>query len=67
MLNLLIGGDSINLLHNGTTGEVRDEVIAQVQGAKKNFIIANGSPITIGTPGSNIKSLIDTIREELWY
>lgn len=47
--------------------KVKDEVIAQVQGAKNNFIIANGSPITIGTPESNIKSLIDTIREELWY
>ena len=47
--------------------KVRDEVIAQVQGAKNNFIIANGSPITIGTPEENIKSLINTAKEELWH
>lgn len=58
--------DSISLLHNGTPGEVRDEVIAQIQGAKNNFIIANGSPITIGTPEANIKSLINTVKEDLW-
>ena len=58
--------DSISLLHNGTPGEVRDEVIAQVQGAKNNFIIANGSPITSGTHKANIKSLINTGKGVLW-
>ncbi|MFH1583891.1 MAG: uroporphyrinogen decarboxylase family protein, partial [Actinomycetota bacterium] len=58
--------DSINLLHNGTPEEVRDEVIKQVQEAKNNFIIANGSPITIGTPEANIKSLINTGKGVLW-
>jgi hypothetical protein len=58
--------DSISLLHNGTPGEVRDEVIAQVQGAKNNFIIANGSPITSGTPKANIKSLINTGKGVSW-
>ena len=46
--------------------KVRDEVIAQVQGAKNNFIIANGSPITSGTPEANIKSLINTGKGVLW-
>ena len=46
--------------------KVRDEVIAQAKGAKNNFIIANGSPITIGTTEANIKSLINTVKEDLW-
>ena len=46
--------------------KVRDEVIAQVQGAKNNFIIANGSPIIMGTPEANIKSLINAGKGVLW-
>ena len=58
--------DSISLLHNGTPKEVKDEVIAQARGAKNNFIIANGSPITPGTPEANIKSFISAAKEEQW-
>ena len=59
--------DSINLLYNGTLEEIRKEVIKQAKGAKNNFIIANGSPITMGTPEENIKSLINAVKEELWH
>ena len=58
--------DSINLFHNGTPKEVRDEVIAQVHGAKNNFVIANGSPLTPGTSEENIKSFINVAKENSW-
>ena len=57
--------DSINLLHNGTPEEISEEVIKQIQGAKNNFIVANGSPITPGTPEVNVKSLVNTTKEYL--
>ena len=49
-------------LKNRVFKKVRDEVIVRVQGAKNNFIIANGSLITIRTPEANVKSLIGTTR-----
>jgi uroporphyrinogen-III decarboxylase len=55
--------DSISLLHDGCSEEVREEVLRQYRCSKGRFIAANGSPITPGTPQENVRVLIDTIKE----
>ena len=59
--------NSITLLHRGTPEEVRDEVLSQAEGLPDNFIAANGSPITMGTPEENVHALINTVRKELHF
>ena len=54
--------DTIYLLHDGTPDEVRFEVLNKLEGSENNFITCNGSPITIGTPEKNVKSLIDAAK-----
>ena len=55
--------DSITLLHDGSPAEIRGEMLRQVGCSKGNFIAANGSPVTPGTPPENVHALIDTIKE----
>jgi hypothetical protein len=57
--------DSITLLHDGRTDDVRAEVLRQSEGAGVGFIVANASPITPGTPERNVKAMIDAARREL--
>lgn len=54
--------DSIDLLHNGSEEEVREEVRKQLDGAKNNFIVSNGSPITNGTPEENVHAMIQEVK-----
>lgn len=54
--------DSINLLHDGTVEEVKEEVQRQLQGANYNFIVSNGSPITNGTPVENVHAMIQEVK-----
>jgi hypothetical protein len=56
--------DSITLLHDGRPEDVRAEVLRQAGGASGNFVVANGSPITPGTPERNVKAMIDAARRE---
>lgn len=58
--------DSIYLLREGSTREIKDEVIRQAEGARYNFIISNGSPVAPSTPEQNIRCLIDTGKELKW-
>jgi uroporphyrinogen-III decarboxylase len=58
--------DSIYLLRKGKPEEIRNEILRQVEGAKYNFIISNGSPITPSTPQENIKIFIQTAKELKW-
>ncbi len=55
--------DSIHCLHSGTPDEVRAAALDQVAGARNNFVIANGSPITPGTSPQNVRALIAAARE----
>jgi uroporphyrinogen-III decarboxylase len=55
--------DSLYLLHNGSPEQVRVAVRAQAEGARNNFVVANGSPITPGTPEENVHALIEAARE----
>jgi hypothetical protein len=55
--------DTIGLLHDGTPEGISREVERQAAGAGRNFIIANGSPITPGTPIGNVAALISAGRE----
>lgn len=57
--------DSITLLHDGNPEEIRDEVLRQARGSSNNFIVANGSPITTGTPEENVKTMIEVAKEGL--
>jgi len=52
--------DSITLLQNGTPEEIRRDVLRQAEGTRDNFVMANGSPVTIGTPAINVETLITT-------
>ena len=56
--------DSISLLHDGSSGEVKHEVMRQCGCSRGSFVVANGSPITPGTPRENVHALIQTVREE---
>jgi hypothetical protein len=57
--------DSITLLHGGRPEDVRAEVRRQAEGARGGFVVANGSPITPGTPERNVKTMIDAARRNL--
>jgi hypothetical protein len=57
--------DSITLLHSGNPEEIRREVMKQSEGSDGFFIVANGSPITPGTPSENIHTLIQAAGEAL--
>ncbi|MCX6375986.1 MAG: hypothetical protein NTU88_08155, partial [Armatimonadetes bacterium] len=59
----LFGNVDSTLLRNGTP----DAIGAQVQGQKKAsefgaFVIANGSPIVVGTPPANVDAYIEAAR-----
>ncbi len=56
--------DSISLLHDGSPGDVREEVLRQCSCSKGSFVAANGSPITPGTPQENVHALKKTVKEE---
>ena len=58
--------DSINLLNSGIQEDIKKEIFRQSQGARFNFIAANGSPITPGTPQENVRCLINTAKEIKW-
>lgn len=58
--------DSIYLLREGSTEEIKNEVIKQAKGARYNFIISNGSPVTPDTPEKNLKSLINSGKDLKW-
>ena len=58
--------DSINLLQTGNPEDITKEVLRQGEGAKYNFVTANGSPIAPGTPKENIFALINAAREIKW-
>jgi hypothetical protein len=55
--------DSIYLLREGKTDEIKDEVIRQTEGAGNNFIISNGSPVAPSTPEQNVSCFINTGKE----
>jgi hypothetical protein len=57
--------DSLTLLHDGSPGMIRKEVIRQKARSSGNFIAANGSPITPGTPEENVKAMITAAKEEI--
>ncbi len=59
--------DSITLLNRGTPEEIKDEVLSQAEGLPNNFIAANGSPITMGTPEENVHALVDTVQKYLKF
>jgi uroporphyrinogen-III decarboxylase len=50
--------DSIAVLQDGTPEEVRAGVLRQVNAAPSGFVVANGSPITPGTPPENLAAMI---------
>jgi hypothetical protein len=54
--------DSLSLLHDGTPEEIRSEVLRQMSCSRGEFIAANGSPITPGTPSENVHALSDAAR-----
>jgi hypothetical protein len=58
--------DSIYLLREGSSEEIKNEIIRQAEGARYNFIISNGSPVTPGTPQQNLDILIKTGKELKW-
>ncbi|MCL4385742.1 MAG: hypothetical protein M1479_04385 [Actinobacteria bacterium] len=58
--------DSIYLLREGSYEEIKNEIIRQAEGARYNFIISNGSPVTPGTPQQNLDILIKTGKELKW-
>jgi uroporphyrinogen-III decarboxylase len=55
--------DSIAVLQDGKPEEVRAEVLRQAEAAPSGFIVANGSPITPGTPPENLEAMIRASRE----
>jgi uroporphyrinogen-III decarboxylase len=55
--------DSLELLRQGSPGQVQAEVRRQAEGAGGGFVVANGSPIALGTPAVNVKVLIEAARE----
>lgn len=55
--------DSITLLHTGTAADVREETLRQLEGCGGNFIMANGSPVTPGTPEDNIRTFVETTKD----
>jgi hypothetical protein len=55
--------DSIAVLQDGTPEEVRAEVLRQRAAATSGFVVANGSPITPGTPPENLAAMIHASRE----
>jgi hypothetical protein len=54
--------DSIAVLLHGTPGEVRAEVRRQCAEAPAGFVVANGSPLTPGTPPENLRAMIEACR-----
>ncbi len=52
--------------HHSTPDEVRIEVLRQAQGLSSGFVVANGSPITPGTPEENVDAMIRTVKGELF-
>lgn len=58
--------DSITLLNRGRPEEVSAEVAAQIKCSDTPFAVANGSPVTMGTPRENVEALIKTSKEFEW-
>jgi hypothetical protein len=55
--------DSIAVLQDGTPEQVRAEVRRQQSQAPSGFVVANGSPITPGTPPENLQAMVQACRE----
>ena len=62
----LIGNvDSAMLLH-GTSEQIRNEVCKQLHAAEYGaFVLANGSPLIIGTPAANVEVFVAAGRAEI--
>ncbi len=57
--------DSITLLHSGNRGQISSEVLKQSADSGGFFIVANGSPVTPGTPPENVHAMIQAAKEVL--
>jgi len=54
--------DSLGLLREGSPEEVRAEVRRQAEGAGGGFVVANGSPLALGTPEANVRALSEAAQ-----
>ena len=57
--------DSIGVLQDASAPQVRAEVRRQRSEAPAGFVVANGSPITPGTPPENLTAMIEASREPM--
>ncbi len=57
--------DSVYTLQMGSVDDVISETRRQISACNRGgFIMANGCPISFGTPPANIHAMIDTVRSE---
>lgn len=56
--------DSVYILQKGNIREVQEETRKQLKAAEYgSFVMANGCPISFGTPKENIHAMMETVRE----
>jgi len=58
--------DAVGILQDGTQGEMRKEVLRQIDIGSRHgrFVMSLGSPVTPRTPVSRVREYIDLVRQE---